>query len=1271
MAEPLEQEKPKGPKGQQLINALRFRGVPSKKIDTVVSQVSQRMIENNYSNQEVKDFFGFKEPDMSAEREYVQKNLQEHLGGADGQPPREARDFTEAFEAGLQISVTGLAVRQDVPDIQVPEDPGLLMTVSQAAGTLAGDIPAMVAGGVIGAASGGGLFSAVTGTAGAFGAPAALRAMMMEQYTKGDIKSAKEFWDRLKVVVWEQSKGMAVGAATAIGGAGAAAGAKALGAGAKVASQAAVAGEITAMTAAGAGIEGELPEPEDFMTAAILVAGARGSLSIAKKMRGIYVRTGLRPHEVLERMEHDHVLRNEVLSEERVIPEDKAKNLETFKPPQLDPAKSPAAVKGEIEAQVFVPKDVEPVKSEVGKPKLVNKEMPRTPEELEVLGRIGETVVTKESRIQNFKDGAHKFYMEAVDSLHYVNLAAKQLSKGKLDPAKDPYVLARLNRVSAGITKRMLDTETVDFKSMTGKVKITGKGLEPILKSVKDVDGFKATMMALRDVELSKRGIKGLGVDIEVSKKVATEGMSKYGKEIKELVGFQDRILQYAVDAEILSPEASARMRKLNKFYIPFHRMQEVDPFTGNISKGNPFKGIKGSDKLLEDPLMSIYKNTAAIVKAAERNRVMKSLAELAESSEGQGLMRKSKAKLRPETVRAEELVDFLQKQGLEHVEAVELANDFQIFRPQNKVLRSNEFQVFRSGKREVWETTQGIADSINSLDANPALTATWQKIFLKTPAELLRFTVTTTPEFVVKNFGRDSLTAFIQGRFNQIPVVDSIIGLKHIFKNEKVWRDFLSQGGASQGFANVNEMVRTRPWILNEKTGFMNKSWNVVKTPFEMLNAVSSVVENMPRFAEFRKGGGGAHGAFAAREVTLDFMRMGLRTKAMNAMTPFMNVGIQGIDKTIRVLKSDPSAHLKAGAAITMPTVLNWMANKDDPRYFRAPAWERNYFWVIPTDKWVKAETIDQYNDMDDYLRRRGKDGSYWVNTGVTFKVPKPFEFGLLYGSLPESLLDSHYRQDPASFEDFGKSLVDGIMPNIIPTIVQPMAEQATNRNFFTDRDLVPDHLQKYETDLQYQPYTSEVAKKLGQLVKGVPFLSTAGPEDARLSSPAVIDNYIRGYTGSLGQYALDIADKALTAKQRAKTNVELPADSLADIPFIKAFVVRHPSFGAEPIQKFYDAHSKNERLLNSVKKLYKEGKIEEALERSGPMAKGFVRLTQIRKAISNTNKLIQKVKDQEGTSAIEKRQLIDSYYYQMIRMAEDANKIYDEVERARQEGE
>lgn len=246
--------------------------------------------------------------------------------------PMAAKSFTDYWDAGWQASGIGLATRGKMPEVAPSADSKWYERAIAGAGSLAGDLPAMIAGGIGGAAVGSvvpGLGTSTGAWIGSGAAPAAFRSALMETYRLNPNATTSDFIAAALRTAWETVKGGTVGAAMKFAG-GATLGAMQPGAVAlergiagavqPIAAKTAVgitAAELAAMEAVGKGLEGKLPEWQDFVDGAIVLGGMKGSVHlatkiIAPKLATIYEQTGKKPEEVVADAVNDPVLAEEI-----------------------------------------------------------------------------------------------------------------------------------------------------------------------------------------------------------------------------------------------------------------------------------------------------------------------------------------------------------------------------------------------------------------------------------------------------------------------------------------------------------------------------------------------------------------------------------------------------------------------------------------------------------------------------------------------------------------------------------------------------------------------------------------------------------------------------------------------------------------------------------------------------------------------------------------------------------------------------------------------
>lgn len=856
----------------------------------------------------------------------------------------------------------------------------------------------------------------------------------------------------------------------------------------------------------------------------------------------------------------------------------------------------------------------------------------------EARGKILDKISTGEREPAGKFTFAH-LYKELIDDLHPLKAVSE-----------DAYQMARLTRGQFGKAEYFLERGTFDFNTYRD----TGKPLREIMAPVRDdIEGFRAYLASKRALEVEATGRQS-GFDVGAAQTVAAAGEKTYGAVARELVGYQNRVLQYLRDSGVLTPEAFDAMVEANKAYVPFFRLiaPEKKPAGGaSLGPANPIKRLKGSERDIIDPLESIIKNTYAYVSIAERNAAG---IELIDALKAQGF---KVEKPLSSTGADGQLITYLKEHGVTEPEKLV---DFV------KSAMPDEGEVigaYRNGVREqVKVNDPDLVAAFRGIDRQSVGLLT--RIFA-VPARTLRAGAVLTPDFMARNLMRDFLTAFVNSKGLFTPK-DTLSGLSSVLLKDEAWGDWVKSGGANSAMVALDRRyLQESLQSLTAETGLMTRAWNVLTSPFKPLRMLSETIENATRVGEFKKTAGASKesmqaAAFASREVTLDFARIGARMRAYNMITAFGNAQIQGLDRTVRAFKDRPvNTSLKVAAGITLPSILLWWANKDDQRVKDLPDWQKDLFWIIPTDKWEPISASDAALKPAHLVRQSGDKWEF--NNGSIYRLPKPFELGVIFGSGVERVLDRIFNDNPEAMKGFTKSVIERIAPNYLPTAAQPIIEQYANRSTFTDRTLIPADMEKHLPEYQYTPYTTEAAKALGKLISAFPGMrdqavdkdSAFGAGARALTTPILIENYIRGWSGGLGVYVLNIADAGLRKAGVVPDPVK-PAATLADIPFVKAFAVRYPSASAQSIQDFYDEHEKSKKFFDTWMARAKEGDAEAMAriqEAGGPAM--FARLDEMKTVLSEHSKLVRDIYKNPKMQPDEKRQIIDGLYYAMIQIA------------------
>ena len=356
----------------------------------------------------------------------------------------------------------------------------------------------------------------------------------------------------------------------------------------------------------------------------------------------------------------------------------------------------------------------------------------------------------------------------------------------------------------------------------------------------------------------------------------------------------------------------------------------------------------------------------------------------------------------------------------------------------------------------------------------------------------------------------------------------------------------------------------------------------------------------------------------------------MGAYMKGVNAVSAFYNARVQGYVKIYDGLTQRPGRAIAAiTAGIIMPSVYFWFANRDNEIYQRQPQWVKDNYWVV-------------------------------VVKDTPYRIPKPFDLGVVFGTGMEQFLDYWYGNEANAKNDltrFTTEFVGTQLRNLnpLPTILVPPVEQKTNYSIFRGKPLVPDYMDRQLLGpYQFNPYTTETSKLLSRTL-------AAMIGDHNAPSPIVIDNYIRGWTGGLGNYFMMALDKALIETGIIDDPVR-PTDSLTKIPGLRAFNLRDPSMQSEFITDFYEEYNKYKKYKPTIDKLKKDGDFKEAAKlavRKKLVDKNIAVLERYKTIIDQHNEYVRKAFNMKNVDPDQKQQIIDDMVFMSIKMAKEALKI------------
>lgn len=639
-----------------------------------------------------------------------------------------------------------------------------------------------------------------------------------------------------------------------------------------------------------------------------------------------------------------------------------------------------------------------------------------------------------------------------------------------------------------------------------------------------------------------------------------------------------DNMLSVMEDAGVFSHDLAQLLRTKYKKYCPllrdFSDTAAADSFINGLTTGGrgignvsiPLKkiSISGSERGVLNPLETVLKSYAVMLNRAERNKV--------------GLMAVNSAKEAGMEDIIEEVPEIIGKNG----EVVNAVAD-----PKNCV-----FTVLMNGKKKAYKTTPELYGPIVGYNM-PAAGLVFG--VARTAAKMLRTGATMSPSFILRNVLRDTIFAGISSKNGFIPILDTWRGGVALWSDPAMRAEFEAAGVTEFNFYSSQEQrIKSIDAMAGEKPVGL---WEMIKWVAQHLEAASDFFESSTRMGEFMKARQKRmsieEAARAAREVTLDFSRSGRVGEQINQVVPFFNACVQGGDKMLRLFKEDfRGTCVKLFKYIVLPSLFLWYLNNDK----------------------------DWYKDLDPDVKN-----NYWC-LGKVGRIPKPQEVGVIFGSGIEALLDQANAKDPEAIKNLGKAVFSNLMPGIVPTLFLPLLEWQANYSYFKGRPLVSSKYQRLPDELQYNDYTSELSKSIGN-------------NPLYKVSPMKVDNLVRGYTGTMGTLLWSLPDYAT---DKAKNQ---PARNWYEYTPFRDFTVTDANM-SRPLNDFYGMLDVANRQHAGYGVKGKPTQAVQAIRKTGTM-------------ISNIRKDIDKITKSKLT-AERKRQLIDQRKAKMNQLARQANERY-----------
>lgn len=647
--------------------------------------------------------------------------------------------------------------------------------------------------------------------------------------------------------------------------------------------------------------------------------------------------------------------------------------------------------------------------------------------------------------------------------------------------------------------------------------------------------------------------------------------------------------LDLAQEAGLFTKEARAELE--SEWYIPFFRESDdgdvIAPFKpkGIANQNAGIKKLKGGEANTNDLLENIFTSTSKLIDASMKNMA------------------------------AQKTVWNLADTGI-----------IEVIPKPNKM----DYQALANGKDRLMVKLEGedYMIRVEDPDLYRAMTFFDRKPFgamvnvAAKAKRLLTAGVTASPEFMLRNFLRDSLSSWAISKDGFKPVIGSIRGVKKTLAMDGSTIDVMFSGASFLGgYVNGNDpgaMADTvrkslrRKGMTPEQIARYEKS--IIRNAAHAKGVVADVWEKYSRFGEafengnreavydsaIKSGKSHAQAAFESKDL-MDFSMLGAARAIQGAamVLPFFNARLQGLGKLTRELRDNPREIAKRAGAITAMSLGLLAANWDDERYEELPDWDKDANWHFFVG--------DQH-----------------------WRIPKPFEIGVMFGTIPERMVRALGDKDTGA--QFGKAVAraigDTFALNPTPQIVKPVVEAVFNYDSFRGGPIDSPQDLAVRAEARYNEQTSLIMRELGEL-SGL--------------SPKQLEHLLIGYTGTMGSYVMAAADGLIRAAR--------PGESAAwradEIPLVKAvYRGTGPAKSTQHMEEFYRMLSEVNQLKRTVDQYRSEGltdKASELLTEQGGILKSRRSLSRTQQQVRVVRNKIELIQRDKIMGAEEKRRRID----------------------------
>jgi hypothetical protein len=852
-----------------------------------------------------------------------------------------------------------------------------------------------------------------------------------------------------------------------------------------------------------------------------------------------------------------------------------------------------------------------------------------------------------------------RYRQQVIDKIHAAKVVERTL-KGEVGGAVvSPYKQFQMVNGAESVHEAVIKNGTPRLTD-EGYYELSGKGLEEIFKPAskhgwRRFDDLMEYFKARRGQELRKQGRENVFTEQEIDAGLSLgQKFPEFPQIFSEFQKFNDRMLEFYVDMGLIDESQRKAFKKMNQNYVPFHRVIERIEDGHEMGVSEIGKRLTGGTQNTKDIAENIVESLQTNIRAAIIARAKATLySDIMNSQDGAlfaARIAPDSKKVKVEQAQmASKMAEAMAEMGLtvskdgmimagdpdaqitdvEDIAAILEENpgllSFWTFGHKPQTTETYVDSAVVNGKRVYFEVHEPLLvdmlTGLRGLRSGAVMNALFRVKNLQTR------TVTSMFQFLGPNAVRDTVSASIMSRNRFIPIYSTLKGMGHFMFNTQTYKDFRLQGGGygTRIEARTQEARDRRRLDLPSESG-----WDAAAKFLAGWDRFTSAFEYGSRIGDYelgvKSGTSPMEAAWEAREIATDFSKMGrneLWSKFLRTV-PFMNAGIQGLDKSARELvemegemkgsnlakmTDKKAAFLMKGGVLTAMTAILWLLNHDDERYKQlTPDQKARFWWIFPP----------------------GAD--------TPFKIPRPYDVGHIFATLPEVGLDYMENRDgKEASEHLAWALVNTVGVGDYPGILQPWIEVQRNEKF-TGAPVVPQFMMDLPAEYQYTDRTPIMYRKLGETL-GV--------------SPLVAEHYSKGFLRYVEMIIADASEAALWKQDdwgARPFNRGTPIDYMAH-----QFVGQRVPYRTKWTEGYWDLKVKAAAAQQTFNMLKREAirnpskAPDFASEKVNQILIGLNgAFSQIDSAFSDQQEIIASYKYNENMTAEEKEAKIESYYEQ-----------------------